>query len=78
MLSFIEFFEGFPVLPPVSPANDAASEKPKSCLEQPGVWRRRRVTEIGEIVEQLPNGTDANDRDQRRYRRGCCFGLNRR
>jgi len=73
MLSFIEFFEGFPVLPPVSPANDAASEKPTPYLEQPGVWRRRRVTEIGEIVEQLSNGTDADDRDRRWYRRGCCY-----
>jgi len=63
MLSFIEFFEGFPILPLFSPTNDAASEEPKSCLEQPGGQRRRRV-EIGEIVEQLSDGIDADDRDR--------------
>jgi hypothetical protein len=79
MQSFIEFFEGFPALRPVSP-HKAVVSTPKSGLGQSGVQRRRLITEIGEIVEQLSNGVATDDRDRRLrvIAKAVLFCLNRR
>ena len=64
MPNFVEFLEDVQV-PPVDP-------------EQPGAQRRRLITEIGEVVEQLSNSVDPKDRRLLLVARAALFCLKRR
>ena len=64
MQRFIEFFEGI----------EARQFDP----EQPGAQRRRLVTGIGEVVEQLSKGVDPKDRRLLLIARAVLFCLKRR
>ena len=64
MQKFLEFFDGI--------------EAPKVDPEHPDVRRRRLVTEIGEVVEQLSKGVDPKDRRLLLIAKAVLFCLKRR